>query len=124
MVEIVEFLHASVLISNLETAQAFYQGILGLTPNPKRPPMSFTGVWYDIGQQQIHLMVLPNPDKDVLRPEHGGRDHHIALSVKNFDDLRAALEKGAVPYTLSRSGRSALFCRDPDGNALEFVENG
>jgi len=27
-----------------------------------------------------------------------------------------------VPYTLSRSGRRALFCRDPDGNAIELVE--
>jgi len=27
-----------------------------------------------------------------------------------------------VAFTLSQSGRSALFCRDPDGNALEFVQ--
>lgn len=27
-----------------------------------------------------------------------------------------------IPYTRSRSGRTALFCRDPDGNALEFIE--
>lgn len=122
MVEIVEFLHASLLIANLETAKKFYEGILGLSPNPKRPAMSFDGVWYDIGSQQIHLMVLPNPDKDVVRPEHGGRDHHIALAVKNFAALRESLENAGVTYTLSRSGRSALFCRDPDGNALEFVE--
>ncbi|MGR9099900.1 MAG: VOC family protein, partial [Gammaproteobacteria bacterium] len=25
-------------------------------------------------------------------------------------------------YTLSKSGRQALFCRDPDGNALEILE--
>ena len=122
MVEIIEFLHASLLIANLQTAKAFYEGVLGLVPNPKRPAMSFDGVWYDIGTQQIHLMVLPNPDIDSIRPEHGGRDHHIALGVKNFAALREALEKSGVSYTLSRSGRNALFCRDPDGNALEFVE--
>jgi len=122
MVEIVEFLHASLLIANLKTARGFYEGVLGLSPNPQRPAMSFDGVWYDIGSQQIHLMALPNPDNGVARPEHGGRDHHIALGVKNFAALREALEHAGVIYTLSRSGRNALFCRDPDGNALEFVE--
>lgn len=27
-----------------------------------------------------------------------------------------------IPYTLSRSGRPAIFTRDPDANALEFVQ--
>jgi len=27
-----------------------------------------------------------------------------------------------VPYTLSRSGRPAIFTRDPDANALEFTQ--
>lgn len=27
-----------------------------------------------------------------------------------------------IPYTMSRSGRAALFTRDPDANALEFVQ--
>lgn len=122
MVEVVEFLHSSLLISDLKSAKAFYEGVLGLSPNPNRPLMSFDGVWYDISSQQIHLMVLPNPDKGVVRPDHGGRDHHIALGVKNVAVLCDALQNAGVTYTLSRSGRSALFCRDPDGNALEFVE--
>ena len=32
------------------------------------------------------------------------------------------LEEGGVPYTLSASGRRALFFRDPDANTLEVVE--
>jgi glyoxylase I family protein len=32
-----------------------------------------------------------------------------------------ALDGARIAYTLSRSGRAALFCRDPDGNALEFI---
>ena len=34
--------------------------------------------------------------------------------------LETALECAGISYTRSRSGRQALFCRDPDGNALEF----
>jgi glyoxylase I family protein len=55
--------------------------------------------------------------------EHGGRDRHVALSVADMDVLMAALEAAGVAYTLSRSGRRALFCRDPDGNAIELVED-
>jgi glyoxylase I family protein len=31
------------------------------------------------------------------------------------------MEAGSVAFTRSKSGRAALFCRDPDGNALEFI---
>jgi glyoxylase I family protein len=42
--------------------------------------------------------------------------------VRNFAALRVQLDAAGLPYTLSQSGRSALFVRDPDGNALELVE--
>jgi glyoxylase I family protein len=121
MSEITAFLHASLLVSDLERARAFYEGILGLTPSPARPEMNFAGVWYDIGSAQIHLISQPNPDPVTGRPEHGGRDRHTALGVKGWVQLRARLDAAGLGYTLSRSGRRALFVRDPDGNALELV---
>lgn len=119
--KITEFLHTSVLVSNLAEARKFYEGVLELKPSPNRPEMAFDGVWYEIGAQQIHLLALPNPDPVRGRPEHGGRDRHIALGVDDLDQLKRALEQAGIPYTMSRSGRPALFCRDPDGNALELV---
>jgi len=35
-----------------------------------------------------------------------------------------ALKKAGIVYTMSISGRRALFCRDPDGNAIEIIEAG
>jgi glyoxylase I family protein len=32
------------------------------------------------------------------------------------------LNHAKIGYTLSKSGRRALFCRDPDNNALEFIQ--
>jgi glyoxylase I family protein len=121
---ITEFLHASLLVSDLARARDFYEDLLGLTPSPTRPQMSFDGVWYEIGAQQIHLMALPNPEYGIARPEHGGRDRHIALAVSDLEQVRVRLEQVGVAYTMSRSGRSALFCRDPDGNAIELVQTG
>jgi len=70
------------------------------------------------------LLELPNPDPSDGRPAHGGRDRHVALTVRDVAATAAALERAGVGYTRSRSGRPALFCRDPDGNALELVEIG
>ncbi len=116
-------LHATFLVSELEKSRAFYEGILGLTVDPARPDLGFPGVWYTIGaNQQVHLMQLSNPEAGIARPQHGGRDRHVALAVDDLTELAGRLEKAGVSYTRSRSGRAALFCRDPDGNALEFVE--
>jgi glyoxylase I family protein len=122
MTSIVSLLHASLLVADLARARGFYEGVLGLTPSPARPDMSFPGAWYQVGQGQIHLINLPNPDPVAGRPGHGGRDRHTALGVVGWEELKASLDAAGVPYTLSRSGRRALFVRDPDGNALELME--
>ncbi len=115
-------LHCSLITEDLTRARAFYEGILGLTPSPRRPAMNFDGVWYELGAQQIHLLCLPNPDRDVVRPRHGGRDRHVAMGVSSIDELAMKLEAAGIPFTRSQSGRAALFSRDPDNNALEFIE--
>ena len=122
MIKINQLLHAGLIISDLEKSRAFYEGLLGLTPNPNRPDFGFPGVWYDIGVNQIHLMAIPDPDADSIRPAHGGRDYHVALLVSDLDAVKDALDKAHVTYSVSKSGRRALFCRDPDNNALEFSE--
>ncbi len=115
--------HATFLTSDLAKARAFYEGVLGLQVARNRPQMSFAGVWYEIApNQQIHLMMLPNPEAGLQRPAHGGRDRHVALSVRDLPKLRARLDAAGIGYTQSQSGRRALFCRDPDQNALEFIE--
>lgn len=119
---IARLLHASLIVQDLPRARAFYEGALGLTPSAVRPAMSFEGVWYDIGACQIHLLCLPNPEQGLKRPEHGGRDRHLALAVDSLEALALQLDAAGIAYTRSRSGRVALFCRDPDRNALEFVE--
>jgi catechol 2,3-dioxygenase-like lactoylglutathione lyase family enzyme len=120
MIKINCLMHTGLIISKLERSRAFYEGLLGFKPNLNRPNFGFEGVWYDIGANQVHLMVVPNPYTEVVHPEHGGRDNHIAFSVDDVEQVRAELEKAGIPYSMSKSGRAALFCRDPDGNALEF----
>ena len=125
MSEITALLHAGLLVSELARAKVFYESVVGLQLYPNRPELPYPGEWYDLGGgQQLHLMGLPNPDATSVRPEHGGRDRHIALGVKNMDALKARFDAAGVTYSVSKSGRAALFCRDPDMNTLEFVEVG
>lgn len=116
-------LHVTFLTSNLEKTRDFYEGVLGLVPDSKRPKMSYDGVWYDVAvSQQIHVMVLPDPELGLKRVEHGGRDRHVALAISDVAELASLLDARQIPYTMSQSGRVALFCRDPDQNALEFIQ--
>ena len=110
------------MVADTEKALDFYCQILGLNVNTSRPDLGYPGAWLDVGDQQIHLLELPNPDPIEGRPAHGGRDRHIALLVLSLDIIQTALETKGIEYSLSRSGRRALFCRDIDGNALELIE--
>jgi len=116
-------LHVSMIVADTQKALAFYCGVLGLMVNDERPELGYPGAWLQCGDQQIHLLEVPNPDPVDGRPEHGGRDRHAAFSVANLDALCDSLQAAGVAYTRSKSGRRALFCRDPDGNALEFIES-
>jgi glyoxylase I family protein len=114
--------HVSLLVSDTRRALGFYQGILGLEVDQSRPVMDFPGAWLLAGTQQIHLIEIPDRARTATPAGHGGRDWHVALSVSDLGALEAALTGRGIGYTMSRSGRRALFCRDPDGNAIELVE--
>ncbi len=119
---ITAFHHASMIVQNTERALDFYIGILGMEQDMGRPDLGYPGAWLNVGDGQIHLLELPNPDPTTGRPEHGGRDRHLALTITNLSVLQSSLEQAGIGFTLSKSGRKALFCRDIDGNALEFIE--
>lgn len=117
--------HASFLVADLEVSLTFYRDVLEIKQNMERPNFPFDGAWLDLNPegQQLHLMRLPNLDSMEGRPEHGGKDKHIALVVDNLDAVAQKLEAAGVEISRSKSGRAAFFCRDPDGNALEFSED-
>jgi len=114
--------HVSLIVADTERALGFYRDLLGLEVDPGRPELGYPGAWLRIGDQQIHLLELPNPDPVEARPAHGGRDRHLAMTVADLDAIAALLKTAGVGYSMSRSGRRALFTRDPDANALELIE--
>ena len=122
MIRVVALNHVSLLVQDTGRALQFYHGLLGLAIDASRPDLGFPGAFLATGNAQIHLLELAPPAGRDAADRHGGKDHHVALEVQDLDAAVTALEQAGIPYTLSRSGRRALFCRDPDGNAVELLE--
>jgi glyoxylase I family protein len=115
--------HVSLIVNDTSRALRFYCGVLGL-PQADRPDLGFPGAWLQVGEvQQIHLLELENHYFQAELPEHGGRDRHTAFSITELAALAERLSADGIAYRMSSSGRRALFCRDPDGNTLEFIES-
>ncbi|HEY9850864.1 MAG TPA: VOC family protein [Leptolyngbyaceae cyanobacterium] len=118
--QITEFRHAAILISNLEKSEQFYTDVLGL-PKVERP-LKFPGIWYQIGDFQIHLIVADSLLSDLVNQEKWGRNRHLAFSVTNLDSAKQKLLEHGYQVQMSASGRPALFTHDPDGNIIELSE--
>jgi glyoxylase I family protein len=122
MIRVLALNHVSLLVRDTALALEFYHDLLGLRVDASRPDLGFPGAFLDAGNAQVHLLELAPPAVQEANLKHGGRDWHVALEVLDLEAVIAELERTGIAYTLSRSGRRALFCRDPDGNAVELVE--
>ncbi len=123
--------HASIMVRDMSRAKAFYCDVLGLEALP-RPGRAVEGMWLAAGRQQVHLVVgqvdtvpLTEVRKEL---EAKGIAGHFALEV---DDVRSAAEtltKNRHPPlgdVIHRpDGSASVFCRDPDGNLVEFIQAG
>ena len=118
--QITQALHAAIVVSNLEKSQHFYSIVLGL-PKVERT-LNFPGIWYQVGNFQIHLILAATIIPDAVDYDKLGRNRHLAFSVTNLEAAKEQLIAHNCPIQMSASGRSALFTQDPDGNIIELSE--
>lgn len=115
--------HVSLVVADTDRSLGFYRDLLGL-PSIVRPDLGFPGAWLEVDGLQIHLLEVPGVDPVDGRPERLGRDRHVAFLVDDVGALVDRLRGAGVAVERSRSGRKAIFCRDPDGNAVELIDSG
>jgi catechol 2,3-dioxygenase-like lactoylglutathione lyase family enzyme len=115
---ITAFLHAAILVTDLELASHFYGQILGLTPIER--DLKFPGIWYQVGAVQLHLIVQPEVVDDQIDTEKWGRNRHLAFAVEDLETVKTTLTTAGYSWQSSASGRPALFVHDPDGNTIEL----
>jgi len=110
-------LHVAILISDLEASKKFYEGILGLKQK-LRPNLGSPGVWYDLGDLELHLIVTTQ--QLLSANERPDKDSHLALAVKDYELTKKELKDAGVPFGESSAGSPQIFVRDPDGNLIEL----
>src|SRR6516165_5324815 len=100
--------HVSVLITNVERSRRFYRDLLGLKEIARPRTFDFVVVWFDLGNQQLHLLLKDRPD--TLSPRH------FALRVADVSAARAYFrERGvATQETTPIPGADRFFIADPD----------
>ncbi|XWS72211.1 hypothetical protein CRYUN_Cryun02cG0020600 [Craigia yunnanensis] len=98
--------HVGILCENFERSLEFYQNILGLEINEARPhdKLPYRGAWLWVGSEMFHLMELPNPDPLTGRPEHGGRDRHACIAIRDVSKLQAILDNAGKSFFLISTG--------------------
>lgn len=108
--------HVSILVSDMERAVAWYSEKLGLQ-EVKRPSNFVTPVrWFELGEQQIHL--IPSDVPDHVSPRH------YAVHVDDVQAARGTMaERGVeIQETVPIAGADRFFVADPDGNNIELIQ--
>lgn len=123
MLNLQRLVHFTIPVTDLDHAEAFYTGLLGLTKVRRSPHMCFLRCGDD-------LFVLTRSEKPIDPNPPGRHEIHTAFLVKGaaYDAALATLAAHGVRVFLEETrargtfqGRSAYF-HDPDDNVLELID--
>src|SRR5438128_5682986 len=81
--------HSSVIIADVERSRRFYRDVLGLKEIRKPRTFDFVVLWFDLGNQHVHLLLKDRADS--LSPRH------FALRVADAAVARAYFHEQGVP---------------------------
>ena len=110
--------HTSVCVSDVERSRQFYEGLLELTPL-ERPDFGFPGMWYRLGEGQLHLIQrLRTPPAGKADGTIDATDPHFAIEVDDLEAMRARIQ--AAGLQMLDFGIGQLWVHDPDGNTVEL----
>jgi catechol 2,3-dioxygenase-like lactoylglutathione lyase family enzyme len=114
--EVTRIDHVSVVVTDVGRSRRFYRDVLGLKEIPKPRTFDFVVLWFDLGGQQLHLLLKEQPD--TLSPRH------FALRVADAAAARAHFAAHGVPTqeTTPIPGADRFFVHDPDGNRIEIIQ--
>ncbi|SDR97208.1 VOC family protein [Bradyrhizobium canariense] len=132
-VDVISVHHVCLVVQDREAADAFYIGVLGFQPHH--------GVksWLVLNDTStLHLVAIPGTAPRNASPHRPIQ--HFALQVSNLANvLTILLQAGQKPFQMDGKmkehflvdpgdpltfGTGTLFVRDPDGNLIEFIEEG
>jgi catechol 2,3-dioxygenase len=118
--------HVVVRVRDLERAEAFYHGLLGLPISARAPQWSM--IFFTLGEHHDFAVAAVGGQAEVPNEKTLGLDHvafRLAGGLEELVSAKALLEAAQVEvaafdHVVSKS----LYCRDPDGNLVELYVNG
>jgi catechol 2,3-dioxygenase-like lactoylglutathione lyase family enzyme len=105
---------------SVEQARRFFGEILGLEEKEHPPTLPGTILWYDVGDQELHVFTDPG---GVAVNAHSRR--HPCFEVDDVVRFREHLREAGVTtrdHDGEIPGRPRFFALDPFGNTIEFVQ--
>lgn len=108
--------HCSILITDLERSRKFYRDLLGLKEINSPRTFNFTVLWFDLGNQHLHMLQRDSADPPSPR--------HFALRVRDVAAARMYFHERGIPVeeTTPFPGSDRFFINDPDGNRIEIIQ--
>jgi len=122
------FDHVTIICADLDATRRFYVDLLGMK-EVARPAFKFPGLWFQLGDIQIHATQESREAGKAGWGDRGNevisRGHHIAFAV---DDVSGALKiieargvRIASPLQQRPDGYKQAYLYDPDGHVVEIV---
>ena len=126
-INVSNFDHAAIVVSDLKKTEHFYINVLGLQP-AVRPAFNFGGAWYQVGNTLLHV-ITANDDAGLSGPGERGvklitRGQHLAFNVADFDMAIELLDQHGIVIAAGPKqrpdGTAQVYVRDPDGHLVEL----
>lgn len=124
--------HCGLIVADLERSRRFYDGALGLEEVPRPANFVFEGAWFQVGEDQIHLLVASETTGRAGAGDPGpsvtmGLATHVAIEVDDLASALSRLEEHGVELAggpMPRGdGYDQVFLFDPDGYVIELFEH-
>ena len=121
------FDHLTIICADLDATRRFYVDVLGMKEVP-RPAFNFPGLWFQIGNVQIHATQESPEAGKAGWPDRGNRivprGHHLAFAIADVAEALILVETHGVriasPLQQRPDGFKQLFLYDPDGHLVEL----
>ena len=110
MISIHAPLHVAINVSDLSRAEAFYGGVLGLQKVDRS--LKFPGIWYQVGEFQLHLIEAADWQTSAQHPKWG-RNAHVAFAIADVEAAKSALVEADWPGSDQRFGASGAVYPGP-----------
>lgn len=98
-------------------AVRFYRDVLGFEELPVPGSLAHVPIitWFQIGEDELHLLEESHPGDDARR--------HVCFEVDDLEPFKQRLNNAGESWTEGDPipNRPRFFCYDPAGNRLEFL---